>query len=280
MAEPWKTQRVAFYFSAHADDWQLFMTPAAFQDAADADARCVFVHMTAGDAGLGLGNGGRKHPLYRAREHGSESAIRFMAGARGGMPDQANVDAVHYARHTVRRVRYRDTAAFFLRLPDGSPEGTGYEATGFQSLKRLAEGMIGTMAAIDGSASYRGWPDLVAMLQALIVAESAGLVPDLHVPESDVALNPGDHADHLFTGRAVLEAAAGMNARIVHHVGYASGERPENLAPAARDLKCAVYAVTAAGVAAFDHPVSWRHYDELYAGRDYSRTEERRAAAS
>jgi len=280
MPESQQPARVAFYFSPHADDWQLFMTPAAFHDAMDANAHCVFVHMTAGEAGLGLGNGGRKHPLYRAREHGSESAIRFMADARGGMPEPPIVDAVRYARQTVRRVRYRNTAAFFLRLPDGSPEGTGYETTGYRSLKRLAEGMIGTMTAIDGSASYRGWPDLVLMLRALLVAESGGLVPDVHVPESDVALNPGDHADHLFTARAVLEAAAGLPARIVHHVGYASAEQPENLAPAGRDLKCAVYAVTAAGVAAFDHPAAWRQYDNLYAGRDYSRAEERGAAAS
>ena len=48
-------QRVAFYFSAHQDDWQLFMNPSAFRDVLDG-AKCVFIHMTAGDAGLGIGN--------------------------------------------------------------------------------------------------------------------------------------------------------------------------------------------------------------------------------
>jgi hypothetical protein len=62
-----------------------------------------------------------------------------------------------------------------------------------------------------------------------------------------------------------------MKARLVHHVGYAGRDRPENLAAADRDMKCAVYAVTMAGVLAFDHPVSWQHYDTLYAGRDYAR---------
>lgn len=279
MADLSNPQRAAFYFSPHQDDWQLFMTPAAFHDVRDETARCVFVHMTAGDAGLGLGNGGRRHPLYRARENGSESAIRFMADAGGPLPEQPGIDTRRYGEHAVRRVGYRNTVALFLRLPDGSPEGTGYAATGYQSLKRLAEATIGTMIAVDGSASYRGWPDLVAMLRALIAAESDGLVPDLHVPESDAALNPGDHSDHLFTARAVLEAVKDMPARIVHHVGYASAEQPENLTPAARDLKCAVYAVTAAGVAAFDHPTAWRRYDELYIGRDYSRAEAHSAAA-
>lgn len=268
-------KRVAFYFSPHEDDWQLFMMPAAFRDVADETARTIFVHVTAGDAGLGLGRGGRRHPLYRARENGAEAAIRFMADAGGQMPGEPRIDAPVLAGHAIRRAGYRNTVAYFLRLPDGSPDGTGYMATGHESLRRLNEGATGTMTAVDGSAAYSGWTDLVAMLRALILAESDGLVPDLHLPEFDATLNPGDHADHRFTARAVLDAAAGMAARLVHHVGYACAERPENLTGQDRDLKCAVFAVTMAGVLALDHPVSWRHYDESYVGRDYSRAEER-----
>src|SRR6266545_4755671 len=46
--------KVSFYFSAHEDDWQLFMNPSAFQDVVG-KAKTVFVHLTAGDAGLGTG---------------------------------------------------------------------------------------------------------------------------------------------------------------------------------------------------------------------------------
>jgi hypothetical protein len=270
-----KPKRVAFYFSPHEDDWQLFMMPAAFRDVAAETTRVVFVHMTAGDAGLGTGNGGRRHPLYLARENGAEAAIRFMADADNRMPAEPAADMPVFAGHAVRRVSYRNTIGYFPRLPDGNPDGTGYEATGFQSLKRLAEGAIGAITAVDGSADYFGWADLVAVLRALIVGECEGLVPDLHVPEFDANLNPGDHADHRFTAKAVLDAAAGLDARLFHHVGYASADRPENLRGEERDLKCAVYAVTMAGVLAFDHPVAWRHYDALYAGRSYWRTEER-----
>src|SRR5690349_17681391 len=73
------SDKVSFYFSAHEDDWQLFMNPSAFQDVTGGAAKTVFVHVTAGDAGLGVGRGGRKHPLYLARENGAEAAIRFMA---------------------------------------------------------------------------------------------------------------------------------------------------------------------------------------------------------
>ena len=272
-----KPKRVAFYFSPHEDDWQLFMMPAAFRDVADETTRCVFVHLTAGEAGLGLGTGGRRHPYYLARENGAEAAIRFMAEPDGRHPDEPHIDAPVFAGHAIRRVSYRNTIAYFPRLPDGNPDGSGYEATGYQSLKRLAEGAIGTMTAIDGSADYFGWSDLTATLRALIVGESEGRAPDLHVPDLDPALNPGDHSDHRFTARAALEAAAGLRARIVHHMGYAASERPENLTGEDRDRKCAVYAVTIAGVLALDHAASWRHYDTLFAGRDYSRTEERGA---
>ena len=60
--------KVSFYFAAHQDDWQLFMNPTAFNDVAGAKTKAVFVHMTAGDAGSGIGTRGRKHPsISRAR---------------------------------------------------------------------------------------------------------------------------------------------------------------------------------------------------------------------
>ena len=76
-----RPDKVSFYFAAHEDDWQLFMNPSAFQDVINGAAKTVFVHLTAGDAGLGNGLGGRKHPFYLARENGAEAAIRFMADA-------------------------------------------------------------------------------------------------------------------------------------------------------------------------------------------------------
>jgi hypothetical protein len=35
-----------------------------------------------------------------------------------------------------------------------------------------------------------------------------------------------------------------------------------------------VFAVTLAGVLAFDHGTSWRHYDESFVGRNYFRAQE------
>ena len=70
-ADGGRPDKVSFYFAAHEDDWQLFMNPSAFQDVINGAAKTVFIHMTAGDAGLGIGWGGRKHPFYLARENGA-----------------------------------------------------------------------------------------------------------------------------------------------------------------------------------------------------------------
>jgi hypothetical protein len=269
-------QRVSFYFSAHEDDWQLFMNPPAFLDVLDGSTKCVFVHMTAGDAGLGTGSGGRRHPYYLARENGAESAIRFMVDSDNQVPAEMAAAAVTLNGHPVRRVSYRNAVAYFLRVPDGSPEGTGYAATGYQSLKRLADGQIGTLSTIDDTTSYRGWSDLVTTLRAMIDFERGRALPvQLHVPELDPTVNPGDHPDHRMTAKAALDAALGLTGvRLVHHVDYASMNLPENLSPQQRAMKCAVFAVTLAGILAFDHPISWQHYDQQFVGRTYYRVEE------
>jgi hypothetical protein len=266
--------RVSFYFSAHEDDWQLFMNPSAFRDVLDG-AKSVFIHVTAGDGGLGTGTGGRKHPYYLAREHGAESAIRFMADSDDRAPVERVAASAPFNGHPVYRVGYRKTVAYFLRLPDGSPSGDGYPATGNQSLKRLAEGQIRTLTTIDGTTTYRGWRDLAATLRGIIDFERGNArTVHLHIPELDSALNPNDHSDHVMTAKAALDAAKGLSgAHLLHHVGYASAEQPENLGGHDRDMKCAVYAVTLAGIMAFGHSTAWQHYDQSFVARNYCRAE-------
>jgi hypothetical protein len=57
-------------------------------------------------------------------------------------------------------------------------------------------------------------------------------------------------------------------------VDYASSQLPENLDAQQRDMESSVYAVTLAGVLAFDHRTSWHHYDESFVGRNYFRVQE------
>lgn len=270
-----RPDRVSFYFAAHQDDWQLFMNPSAFQDVLGGAAKTIFVHLTAGDAGLGTGSGDRKHPYYLARENGAEQAVRFMADA-DHVPVRAAASRMSFNGHTILRVSYRNTESYFLRVPDGNPAGSGYSRTGFQSLKRLADGDNDTLAAVDGSTTYHGWSDLVKTLRAIIEYESgqAALV-QLNTAELDPRINPDDHSDHLMTSKAAIDAARHLPClRRVSYVGYASSRLPENLDLQQRDMESSVFAVTLAGVQALGHGTSWRHYDKSYVGRNYFRVQE------
>jgi hypothetical protein len=274
-ADDARPNKVSFYFAAHADDWQLFMNPSAFEDVVNGASKTVFVHVTAGDAGYGIGGGGRKHPFYRARENGAEAAIRFMADA-DGFPADKTGSLTTVNGHSIYRAAYRNTVTYFLRMPDGNGTGSGYAETGFQSLKRLAEGQIGAFAAVDGSTVYRGWNDLVATLRA-IVRQERGRAPliQVNVPELDSRVNPGDHSDHQMTAKGALEAVNDLNCvRRVHYVNYASARLAENLNGQQRDRESSVFAVTLAGVLALDHGIAWHHYDRSFVGRNYFRVEQ------
>ncbi len=270
-----RPDKVSFYFAAHEDDWQLFMNPSAFQDVIGAAAKTVFVHLTAGDAGLGVGMGGRKHPFYLARENGAEAAIRFMADA-DTVPAERVAAPMSFNGHAIYRVSYRNTVSYFLRAPDGNASGAGYAETGFQSLKRLATGENNILRAVDGSAAYEGWEDLVATLRAIIAYERGGArLIQVNVAETDKRINPQDHTDHLMTAKAALDAVKETSCvRKVYYVDYASSRLPQNLDAQQRDMESSVFAVTLAGIQAMDHSTSWHHYDHSFVGRNYFRVQE------
>ena len=270
-----RSDKVSFYFAAHEDDWQLFMNPSAFEDVISGAAKTVFVHLTAGDAGLGVGMGGRKHPFYLARENGAEAAIRFMANAAAA-PAERLAAPMTFNGHSIYRVSYRNTVGYFLRVPDGHWSGDGYYDTGFESLKRLASGQNETLHAVDGSAVYHGWDDLVGTLREIVAYErgKAALI-QVNVAETNTRINPKDHSDHLMTAKAALDAIKDSAcARRVYYVDYASSRLPQNLDVQKRDMESSVVAVTLAGVQALDHSTSWHHYDESFVGRNYFRVQD------
>lgn len=273
--EPSRPDKVSFYFAAHEDDWQLFMNPSAFEDVVGGAAKTVFVHLTAGDAGLGIGYNGRKHPFYLARENGAEQAVRFMADA-DNHPSEKNVSHMAFNGHAIYRVAYRNTVSYFLRVPDGHWSGEGYYDTGFQSLQRLNNGSNGVLRAVDGSATYRGWDDLTKTLRALMDFERGSATQvQVNVAETDVRINPQDHSDHIMTAKAALDAVKDLACvRRVSYVDYASAKLPENLNSQQRDMESSVFAVTLAGILAFDHGASWHHYDKSFVGRNYFRVRE------
>ena len=163
-------ETVAFYFAAHEDDWQLFMSPNAYRDVQASSTKVVFVYLTAGDGGAGIGNAGRSQPYYLARENGAKLSVMFIADAQTAPSVPADSVAM-FAGHALKRWLYGRTVSYFLRLPDGDMDGSGYLGTGMQSLKRLHEGAIPKISAVDDSATYEGWADLTDTLRDLIDRE-------------------------------------------------------------------------------------------------------------
>ena len=277
-AEPNKAaaapSKVSFYFAAHEDDWQLFMNPNAFNDVMGGARKTVFIHVTAGDAGLGAGSNGREHPYYLARENGALQAIRFMADADKS-PIKDSEGPVSFDGHSIFRVRYGSAVSYFLRLPDGGT-GAGFAGTGFQSLKRLENGDIATMVAVDGSATYQGWKDLVDTVQHIVSFERGhSSLAQINIADLDSSINPRDHADHLATARLALDATKNMSCMSrAFYVDYASAKLPANLSSQDRDMKSAVFAVTLDGIINLDHRTAWHHYDGFYSGRQYFRVQQ------
>jgi len=274
VVSPGNTNTVAFYFGAHPDDWQLFMNPNAYYDVQKPSNKVVFVYVTAGDAGLGLGNGQRSQPYYLARENGAKLSVRFMADAAKapGIP----VDSVtSISGHPIKRWLYGNTASYFMRLPDGSPPGTGYVATAEQSLKRLHEGAIRTMTSIDNSTTYQGWSDLRTTLRKLIDHER-GIVTNVwvNIPDTNIEKNVGDHTDHQHMAQAVLEAIADLpwiNKAL--YLNYVTADMEENMSSAERQIEAGTFAALSMGLTALDHPSPWDRLHRSWLSRHYFRIE-------
>ena len=266
---------VSFYFSAHEDDWQLFMNPNAYQDAHRTSAKVVFVYLTAGDAGAGLGNADRSQPYYLARENGAKLSAKFLADASNDIPVIPLQAVASFSGHPISRWVYGNTVSYFLRLPDGNPEGTGYSTTRFETLKRLRDGVIAGMTAIDTSTNYENWKDLVATIRALIDHERGNARSVwVNIPDTDPAKNIGDHQDHQHTARAVLDAIVDLTCiNKIFYLNYITAEMPVNMSASDQGIEAATFGALVAGVTALDHQSPWDGLHRSWLGRHYFRVE-------
>jgi len=265
---------VAFYFGAHPDDWQLFMNPNAWSDVQKPSNKVVFVYVTAGDAGLGLGNGGRSQPYYLARENGAKLSVRFLADVAKA-PDIPVDSVALVSGHPIKRWLYRNTVSYFMRLPDGSPPGTGYVATAEQSLKRLHEGAIRTMTTIDNSTTYDGWSDFRTTLRTLIDHERGSATNVwVNIPDTNVEKNVGDHSDHQHMAQGVLEASADLRwINKALYLDYVTADMDENMTSVEREIEAGTFAALSMGLTALDHPSPWDRLHRSWLSRHYFRIE-------
>ena len=259
---------VTFYVVAHPDDWQLFMGEAAYDDLADPTQKVVFIYLSAGDANqaarVQCGGFPGAQPYYLAREAGALASVRLVADRQqlNGCPGAATATTAEFRVTTapaagqealtrtrrLHRVAYLNSVSYFLRLPDApNPRtNTGDYLTDFYHDARRGGPRATTplrITPVDSSTTYQSWVDLTQTVRAILVRESAGL-PEftVNLPETDSALNPSDHPQHLIAGHVVLDALPADAARLVRWVGYDIDHRPDNLLPLAVVKKTGLYA--------------------------------------
>jgi hypothetical protein len=131
----------------------------------------------------------------------------------------------------VQRYICANTAIYFMRLPDGSPDGTGYPSTNHQSLSRLRDSNR-PLVAVDGSTTYTTWSDFCDTLSAMVQAERQRVPqehPWINASDYSESTNPGDHADHKATGDAVRSFAAAQGCNRAWFLSYCIASCPVNL---------------------------------------------------
>lgn len=265
--------RTAFYIVAHEDDWQLFMNPNAYYDVQDPNAKVVFVYVTSGDTGLGPQAAGlRTVPYYVARESAANRAVRFMADINT-TSEESVWDTVVVRGHTLHHGVYKNTVSYFLRLPDGNGDGSGFAKTGSWSLERFRAGKVHQGRTVDESTLYASWSDLVGTIRQLINDEMAGSSDAwINIPESDAALISRTHSDHVNTSSLAQDAIAGFKCiNRAFYLDYSTASKPINLSAEQQQIQAGVFAVTAAGVSQFGYQNTWDTVHRSVLGRQYLR---------
>ena len=259
----------SFYTSAHPDDWQLFMNPNAYESVKNKDEKTVFIHTTAGDAGTGMGN----NDYTLAREKGSLRAIRFMENAFTS-GEEMKEQLVTINGHAIRKYVYRNTVAYFLRIPDGSPDGAGYPLHEHRSLQKLYTGETTDINTVDGSTQYSSLNDLKTTLKALIELEASDTEKwTYHVADTAGSLNPNDHSDHQYSSKIVQDVARELGKGSINlYIDYHSNTLPLNVFDAHFLLCAGTWGATASGLSDMGHYSTWDNAHNSWIGRQYYRT--------
>lgn len=205
---------------AHQDDWQLFMGDVAFKGVRRGN-HSLFIYLTAGDENRGPG-------YWRARERAALQSTRLAANA-GTDTGAIECAIVVVLTHAVQRCAIANTVSYFMRLPDGGRDGSGFEHNAFQSLRKLHSGRISAIETVDSSATYTGRDDLTATIRELVIRERpTESRVTLHTSDPNAVINPGDHSDHQLAGLAAARVRSSSDWSLIYYVGYALAARPDN----------------------------------------------------
>jgi hypothetical protein len=205
---------------AHQDDWQLFMGDVVARRV-QAGGRVIFIYLTAGDDG-------RDSLYWIARERGALASTHVAAGVAVTDSATDRCSIVKAIDHAIRKCTIANTESYFFRLPDGHRNGIGFARHSYQSLRKLRLKRITTISALDGSATYKGWGDVMSTVNALIGESSADRIVTVHTSDPSVVVNPHDHFDHRITGLLVYDSRKQNRWNVVYYTGYALATRAAN----------------------------------------------------
>ena len=153
---------IIFYIVAHADDWQLFMNPEAYNDLISQKNKVIFIITTAGDAG-------KSEVFWRAREEGMKSSILYCLDRK--QPIHFTEGYKIIMKQPIAFWSVNSTKTYFLRLPDGGVTGAGFKENECHNLKKLEDGTIPSLSSLDGSFTLFSWESFCAILKNIINAE-------------------------------------------------------------------------------------------------------------
>ena len=204
---------------AHQDDWQLFMGDVV-AGRIRSGARTVFIYLTAGDDG-------RDSLYWTTREHGALESTR-IAAAGLAIDTAVTCSTAKALEHAIKKCTIANTESYFLRLPDGRRDGRGFARHSYQSLRKLRAKRMTSMSAVDGSAAYNSWADLVATVTALIGEGSMDRTVTIFTSDPSVVVNPHDHFDHRMSGLLVTDSRRKNNWNVAYYTGYALASRAAN----------------------------------------------------
>lgn len=192
---------ISYYVQGHQDDWELFYGQQLWEDlngSGNENRKIVFIYTTAGDAGS------RSNGWWNYRENGAIAAVQAAS------PCTPVSSTIFANTHQIAKVTCGRTESYFMRLPDGSPPGFGYYDTGFASLKKLYEGIVGPVRTVDEESKYEDWSDFKETIKEILKLsrpESIGdNIPIINVADFEALYpHPTDHTDHHYTSIAIDE---------------------------------------------------------------------------
>jgi LmbE family N-acetylglucosaminyl deacetylase len=267
----------SIYIAPHPDDIELFMGMNAWHDTVSGTV--VFIVLTAGDAGYatGFANNGDPLPYYRAREQGHERAVRLWVGLNGGSVPATEKSTISLARgrYTLDRLSIGGAVRiYFLRLPDGRPDGAGYPGDANESLKKLLTGQIASITSIDHTLSF-SLRDLETALGDIIAAESAGSAEVwINIQDESWLKSPIDHSDHKATANIVLDTlnqARFSCVNIARYATYVNSIRPRNLSTSDTDIHLGTWGAVNSGITDGGPANTWDFSHLSWIGKEYYR---------